>query len=109
MQLYLPPSIDSTSTLHLLVHIRDGFDCVQQFILPTVTVHHNRSAVEQFVHILQQSKIDLNDDPILHLLNNGDKNIVGQMITSLSQLFNQINNQTIETAIQSKRLFATLV
>ena len=79
IQLRLPASIH---TVNLLVHIRDEFNCIYEYYhLPSVSI--------------------LRNDSIIELLTSSDQNIVGQMITSISQLFNEINIQTIETAARS--------
>ncbi len=37
------------------------------------------------------------------MLASGNQNTIGQVISSLSQEFNKINNQTVENAIASKK------
>ncbi len=94
----LPASIDPTTQLYTVVHIRDQFDCIREVHLSPVTVLADISAIEHFVNILQYS----NDDPIWKVLISNDQNTVGQMITSISQIFTEMNYQMIENVARSK-------
>jgi hypothetical protein len=102
----LPASIDQISTFDILVHIRDKFDCVYEFHLPSVNILRDISTISNFIDALQKSN---NNDTIFELLTSGNQNTIGQIITSISQLLNEINNQTIELAILSKDFFEILV
>jgi hypothetical protein len=98
ISLRLPGNIDPTTLFYTIVHIRDKFDCIREVHLSPVTVLADISAIEHFVDILQYS----NDDPIWKVLISNDQNIVGQMITSISQIFTEMNYQMIENVAQSK-------
>lgn len=99
-QLRLPSSIDPSTTFHLIVVIRDTFDLSTEFSLPSVNIHPDYVTISNFIDHFQT--MDENDT-IRRLLNNSDKNIVGQLITSISELFNEINEEIITVAIQSMR------
>jgi hypothetical protein len=109
VQLRLPASIDPTSILHIVVFIRDRFDCIHEFQLPSVTVLRDISTTEKFIDILQKPYNNSDNDIILQLLVSGDMNTVGQIVTSISQVFNEMNNQTIKNAALSKYFFGELV
>jgi hypothetical protein len=98
ISLRLPASIDPTTQFYTVVHIRDKFDCIREVHLSPVTVLADISAMEHFVDILEYS----NDDPIWKVLISNDQNTVGQMITSISQIFTEMNYQMIENVAQSK-------
>jgi hypothetical protein len=98
ISLQLPGSIDPTTLFYTIVHIRDRFDCIREVHLSPVTILADISAIEHFVDILQYS----NDDPIWQVLISNDQNTVGQMITSISQIFTEINYQMIENVAKSK-------
>jgi hypothetical protein len=100
ISLQLPASIDPTTQFYTVVHIRDKFDCIREVHLSPVTVLADISAIEHFVDILQYS----NDDPIWKVLISNDQNTVGQMITSISQIFTEMNYQMIENVAQSKQI-----
>ncbi len=50
----------------------------------------------------------LKTNPIIQLLASGSQNTVGQIITSISQEFDKINNQAINNALSSKYPFFLL-
>ena len=94
-QLRLPASIDPFSTFHLTVAIRDTFDRITEFSLPPVNILPDYLTVSKFIDG------DFENDTIGQLLNNSDKNIVGQLIISISELLNEMNEENIALAIQS--------
>jgi hypothetical protein len=98
ISLRLPASIDPTTQFYTVVHIRDKFDCIREVHLSPVTVLADISAIEHFVNISQYS----NDDPIWQVLISKDQNIVGQMITSISQIFTEMNYHMIKNVARSK-------
>ncbi len=95
----LPASIDERSTLNILVHIRDRFDSISEFHLPPITIRPDYLEIKNFIENLQEATSK--NDTISQLLNNGDPNTLGQLTTSISQLFNEINHQTIQLAARS--------
>ncbi len=92
----LPASIDERSTLNILVHIRDTLDSISEFHLPSINVRPDYLAIKNFIQNLE--KINSKNDTISQLLNNGDSNTLGQLTTSISHLFNEINHQNIQLA-----------
>jgi hypothetical protein len=105
IKLRLPASIDQTSTLQIVVQIRDTFDSGTEVNLSSIIVLANSSAIKNLIDILQNSDNDLSNDPLIQLLSSDDQNTVGQIITSISQVFNEINDDTIKNAALSKCLF----
>jgi hypothetical protein len=99
IRIRLPASIDERSTLNILVHIRDRFDSISEFHLPPITIRSDYLAIKNFLDNLQ--KTNSKNDTISQLLNNGDPNTLGQLTTSISQLFNEINHQAIQLAAMS--------
>jgi len=53
---------------------------------------------------IQSSSNAINNNPIVRLLASGNQNTVGQILTSLSQQFNQMNNQSLDKAVSGKPL-----
>jgi len=97
-QLKLPGSIDKTVSLHIIVHIRDRFDCVTDFNLSLVTVSADLRLITQLIDNLQE--------PIIELLSNAnDENTIGQIVTSISHLINQLDNQLMHSALSSKEFY----
>ncbi|UJR07283.1 hypothetical protein I4U23_011571 [Adineta vaga] len=86
--LYLPMTIDPTSPLQLKVKIRDIFDCDVEYHLPSVHVHPDLSNISQFIDLV-------------HSNHTKDQNIFFQMVTSIAQLFHQMNQETANEQIQN--------
>lgn len=83
-----------TGNLTLLVYIRDTFDCISEYnISSSITVLPDSSGINDLMNNMQNSMI--------RLLSSGSQNTIGQLIISLSQQFNQMNNDNINKAISS--------
>ncbi|CAF4361336.1 unnamed protein product, partial [Adineta steineri] len=98
-QVRLPPGDDQTSLLHLFVHIRNQFDCVTEFNLPSVTVMPDLVGLTDFINNIQNLSSELIRNPITQLLGSQNQNVVGQLIISLSQQLNKMNSENIDTTI----------
>jgi len=84
IQLRLPSTIHQTSTIHLIAKIRDTFDCVKEFHLQTVTIHRDSLQISNLLNTLQE-------------FNSNDQNIIGQIVLSICQLFDEMNQQQMNT------------
>ncbi|UJR07107.1 hypothetical protein I4U23_011395 [Adineta vaga] len=100
-QVRLPAIDNQTSLLHLIVHIRDAFYCTTEFFLPTVHIHFDSISISNFFNQIQNSSNEIPNNPIVRLLASENQNIVGQLIISLSQDINQINNDIIDKAFSN--------
>ena len=96
------PNVNQTQ-LNLMVTIRDTLDCVVSVNLSMVLVTVDVSSISQFVGQLYNSTSALTSNPMIRLLSSGNQNTVAQLITSLSQYFNQIDEQSTEDALSSIR------
>jgi hypothetical protein len=94
IQLLLPSTNDNTSLLNIVAYISDTYDCVTEFNMSSVLVEADLSGIDS----LQNST----NNAFIQMLASGNQNRISQVITSLSQQMNQINNQAIETAVASK-------
>ena len=101
-QVRLPVGDDQTSLLHLVVHIRDTLDCITEFNMSSVTVLPDSVGIANLINDIQSSSGGITTNPIVQLLASGNQNIVGQVIISLSQQFNKMNNENVDTAVSSK-------
>ena len=99
MSLRLPAGQSNISTLQLIVVIRDQMDCVMEVDLPTVVVRVDSAEVDQ---LLQLPTNTLNSNPLVQILFSGNQNAVGQVLSSLSQQFNEINAQALQSAADRK-------
>ncbi len=98
----LPWGNDNTSLLNLVIQIRDILDCVTEFNMTSVIVTPDSSSVSDLVTAFQNSGNSLTTNPIIQLLSSGNQNTVGQILTSISQQFNQINKKSLANAVSSK-------
>ena len=69
--------------------------------MSSIRVRPDSLGIADFITTLQSSSNRITNNPIVQLLAGGDQNTVGQVLTSLSQQFNQMNNQSIENAVSS--------
>ncbi|CAF4054709.1 unnamed protein product [Adineta steineri] len=100
-QVRLPLGDDQTSLVHLTVYIRDTLDCITKFNLSSVTVTSDSIGITSLLNDIQNSPNQLTTNPIIQLLASGNQNIIGQVITSISQQFNRMNNKNIDQAISN--------
>ena len=97
------PSMGLNQTqLKLIVTVRDTLDCVVEVNLSMVVVTVDTSSIRQLVEQLYNSTSTLTSDPLVRLLSSGNQNTVAQLITSLSQYFNQIDKLAVDDALSSK-------
>ena len=109
IDLRLPASVDDISTFYIVAHIRDTFDCAYEVHLPPIHIFRDDRAILNFINTLQKPNNQFDNDIITQLLNSGDPNVVGQLVTSIGQFFNEIKSQTIELAARSDHLFAKFI
>jgi hypothetical protein len=102
-QIRLPAGDNQTSLLNIVIHIRDLLDCVVEVNMSSVSVLVNIQEINNLINGLQSSTNQLNNNQFVQLLSSGNLNVVGQTLTSLSQQFNQMNNEIINNAISSNK------
>ena len=93
------PNNESSSILNLVVHIRDYLNCVREYELEPVTVRPDHMEIEAFVDVLTNSQVHSTNNSILQQLTTGNQNVVGQIVTTISQALNQNNKETLEKTI----------
>lgn len=101
-QVQLPAGDDQTSLLNLIIDIRDQLDCITEYNISSVTVIPDSEGINDLMNNIQSSSNSINNNPIVRLLASGNQNTVGQILTSLSQQFNKMNNQSLNQAVSSK-------
>ena len=94
------PNVNQTQ-LKLMVTVRDTLDCVVSVNLSTVLVTVDVSPISQLIGQLYNSTSALSSNSLIRLLSSGNQNTVAQLITSLSQYFNQIDAQNTAEALSS--------
>ena len=103
-QVRLPAGDDQTSSLHLIIRIRDLLECVTELNLTTIYVLPDSAGMNDLVNSLQSSSTNTatTSNPIARLLSSRNQNTVGQVISSISQQLNKKNNQSMNNVISSK-------
>ena len=102
MSMRLPAGQTNASTLQLIVVIRDQLDCVWEVDLPSVVVRTDSAETDQLIQSLQKSSNTPSNSPLVQILSSGNQNAVGQVLSSLSQQFNDINTQALQSAADSE-------
>jgi hypothetical protein len=101
IELRLPSGDDNTSLLYISGYIRDTLYCVTELNLSSVVVISDLGQMNGLIDSLQNSNNGITNNPLVQMLASGNQNTVGQVISSLSQEFNKINNQIIQNAVTS--------
>jgi hypothetical protein len=102
IQVRLPAGDGNRSVVNMIVYIRDTLGCITEYNITSVNVVPDTVGINNLINSLQISTNAANNNPIIQLLASGNENIVGQVLTSLSQIFNTMNTQNLENAISSK-------
>ena len=98
----LPMGDNQTSLLNLYIHIRDQMDCVTEMNLSSVHVYPDNAALDGLLNDISQTTGGNTSNPIIHLLASKNQNLVGQILTSVSQQFNQRGTADVDKAASSK-------
>ncbi|CAF3969202.1 unnamed protein product, partial [Adineta steineri] len=100
-QVRLPSGDNQTLLLHLIVYIRDTLHCIAQFNLSSVNVIPDLVGITNLVNNIQNLSSGITTNPIVQLLAAENQNVVAQLIISLSQELNKMNNDNIDKAISN--------
>jgi len=101
-QVYLPAGNSQTSLLNLVVYIRDLVYCITEFNVSSISVTVDTAQVNDLMNLLQNSSSQRSNNQFVQLLSSGNQNVVGQIGTSLSQVFNNMNSENVDNAVSSK-------
>ncbi|CAF4274604.1 unnamed protein product, partial [Adineta steineri] len=69
--------------------------------ISSVNIIADLATINDLIDKITNSSSTITNDPIVRLLSSGNQNVVGQIMTSLSQEFNQMNNDNLDKAISS--------
>ncbi|CAF3869870.1 unnamed protein product, partial [Adineta steineri] len=100
-QVRLPAGDNETSLLSLVVYVRDFVGSVTQVNISSVNIIADLATINNLIDKITNLSSTITNNPIVRLLTSGNQNIVGQMIISLSQEFNQINIENLDKAISN--------
>ncbi len=98
-QLRLPAGDDNSSFLNISVRIRDTLDCVTGYNVQTIMVLPDSTGIATLIDAVQQPGDEANSNPLVQLLASGNQNTVGQVLTSLSQVFTKTSSQNVASAV----------
>jgi hypothetical protein len=104
-QVRLPSDNENGTYVHLIVHIRDELDCVTKYnVSSTVIVKPDLVDMMNLFDAIENASDTLPNDRLTRLISTGNQNFVGQLMISLSQHCNRINDEMMIDARQSNRL-----
>jgi hypothetical protein len=101
-QVQLPAGNDNSSLVNLIVHIRDTLDCFAEYNISSPSVLPDTEGINNLIDNLKASTHVINSNPIVQLLAGGNQNIIAQLIISISQVFNQMNIESLQNTVSSK-------
>jgi len=101
-QVYLPGGNSQTSLLNLVVFIRDFVDGITEFNIFSISVTVDTAEINDLMNVVQNSSSQGSNNQFVQLLSSGNQNVVGQIGTSLSQVFNNMNSKNVDNAVSSK-------
>jgi len=98
--------LSAGNDLHLVIHIRDLLDSITGYNnISSINVLSDLTSNFELIKTFRESKNGIEKNQLIEILSSGNQNQIGQVINSISQTFDQINNQIIEKAISSKSHF----
>jgi hypothetical protein len=104
----LPSGDGNTSAINIIVEIQDSFGCVTQYDkLPPVVVVPNKEDIETLIKdsFVNSTSIEVNNgNSVIESLASADETIVEQLLTSFSQVINDMNKEILEIGAASKRI-----
>ncbi|CAF3807836.1 unnamed protein product [Rotaria sp. Silwood1] len=92
---------NQTLLLNIVIYIRDFLDCITEVNMSSISVISDSAGINDLINNIQSSSNEITNNPIVQLLYSGNQNIVGQIITSLSQYFNQMNTESVDDAVSN--------
>lgn len=104
IELRLPATANNQTYSHIVGSVRNTLNSQREFNVSSVVVIVDSTTITDLVENVQNSTDQFINNPLVNILTNGNQNTVSQIITSLSQEFNQINDQIIDAAIARKKI-----
>ncbi|UJR17432.1 hypothetical protein I4U23_004327 [Adineta vaga] len=101
-QVRLPSSVSNISIVNIIVTIQDGLNAVTQVELEPVIVYLDWIEINTWMNHIEYSSL------MLELFANRDPNILAQIITLISEFFNEMNEKQTEIAMRNGIPLATI-
>lgn len=99
---YLPAGAENTSILHTTIYIRDTLDCFTEYNMTSISVTLDTTEMKDLINTLQGNTNSAMNNSLTRLLFTGNSYTTSQVINAFSQSFNQMNAESIQTAISSR-------
>ena len=106
VEFFLPSSVDvdqnqsssSSSLFHLMVGISDRYGRVREVNVSSIVVEVDEEEIDVLIQSIQSSSFVVRQtNPFVEMFVGGDENVINQVLVSLSQHFDQINDQVTST------------
>ena len=105
----LPPGDPSTRLVYIMVQIRDTLNSGTDYPLTPVSVVPDMEELKTLISVLHQNDSFLtNSNPKVRLLASNNLNTVGQILTSISQVFSRMSSESIDKATASELIYSTI-
>ena len=104
-KLRLPVGNNKSSLINVTVYIRDKYDSFTKYYISSVNVSKDTIEIENLFKSFKDSKSALTSNSFVKGLLAGNQNDIGQILTSLSQQLNKINNDNLNNVVSSKSEF----
>ena len=85
LEVFFPAYPENSSLLHLVVFVRDRFDCVTEVNVSSVTIDPEPNTIETFINRFN----DTTNETFTRLLTTLNQNLISQVIVSVSQVLPQ--------------------
>ncbi|CAF1640812.1 unnamed protein product, partial [Adineta ricciae] len=107
-QVRFPTGINETSFVNVIIDIRNLQNCITQMNLTSVYVQVDSESINDLINNLQNSSNLITNNPIVQLLSSQNTNVVGQILISICQQLNMMNNQYLNEALSNGIPLATI-
>lgn len=102
-QVRLPHGHSPSFLVNVNIHIRDRFDCVQEYNISAVSVRSDRQETENLFQAFKVLSSDQTNNSLVHqILSTGNQNEIGQTIISTSQQFTEIKKEILDEIVSSE-------
>ncbi|CAF4491135.1 unnamed protein product, partial [Rotaria magnacalcarata] len=100
-ELRLPVGCGNASLMNVIVQIRDQLNSMTEANLPAVSVIPTRTSIDSFIKAMKVASTMSSTDPLVELLSKNNSVLTGQVITTVSQVLNEMNTEIIRLGIQN--------
>jgi hypothetical protein len=99
----LPIGNNNSSLINVSVHIQDKFYCITEYKISSVYVFDDSKEIDNLFKSFKESKTDLTNNSFVNGLLTENQNDIGQILTSVSQQSNKINNDSLNNVVPRKK------